>query len=64
MKHKLICLLVLLPGLALLGLSAMAQDISLEGQRPADFVFSGHVERRLSEIRAAKPGAQTAVAAE
>ena len=43
---------------------AMAKDISLEGQRPADFVFSGHVERRLSEIRAAKPGAQTAVAAE
>jgi hypothetical protein len=43
---------------------AMAKDISLESQRPADFVFSGHVEQRLTEIRAAKPGAQTAVAAE
>ncbi len=31
MKHKLICLLVLLPGLALMGLSAAAQDISTKG---------------------------------
>ena len=43
---------------------AMAQDISLDHQRPAEFVFSGHVERRLSEIRAAEAGAKTAVAAE
>jgi hypothetical protein len=42
----------------------LAKDISLAGQRPAEFVFSGHVERRLSEIRAAESGAKTAVAAE
>ena len=43
---------------------AMAKDISLDQQRPAEFVFSGHVERRLSEIRAGESGAKTAVAAE
>ena len=43
---------------------AMAKDISLEHQRPADFVFSGHVERRLTEIRAAESDAKAAVAAE
>jgi hypothetical protein len=43
---------------------AMAKDISLDGQRPADFVFSGHVERKLDELRAAKPGAKSAAAAE
>ena len=43
---------------------AMAKDISLDSQRPAEFVFSGHVERKLAEIRAAKSGAKTAVAAE
>src|SRR5260370_38258636 len=42
---------------------AMAKDISVEHQRPADFVFSGHVERRLTELRAARPGAKTAVPA-
>ncbi|HEY2944940.1 MAG TPA: TonB-dependent receptor [Vicinamibacteria bacterium] len=31
MKHKLICLLILLPGLVLLGSSAAAQDISTKG---------------------------------
>jgi hypothetical protein len=31
MKHKLICLLVLLPGLALMGLSVAAQDLSTKG---------------------------------
>jgi hopanoid biosynthesis associated radical SAM protein HpnH len=30
----------------------MVQDISLENQRPADFVFSSHVEKKLAEIRA------------
>jgi hypothetical protein len=43
---------------------AMAKDIPLGGQRPADFVFSDHVGRKLTEIRAAKPGTQQAVAAE
>lgn len=30
----------------------MAQDIPLDDQRPAEFVFSGHVEKKLAEIRA------------
>ena len=34
----------------------MAEDISLDNQRPADFVFSGHVEKKLTEIRTAKHG--------
>jgi hypothetical protein len=43
---------------------AMAKDIPLDGQRPADFVFSDHVGRKLTEIRAAKSGPQQPVAAE
>jgi hypothetical protein len=42
----------------------MAEDIPLEGQRRAEFVFSDHVQRKLGEIRADKAGAQKAVAAE
>jgi hypothetical protein len=34
----------------------MAKDIPLEGQRRAEFVFSDHVQRKLTEIRAAKSG--------
>ncbi|MGH6957295.1 MAG: adenosyl-hopene transferase HpnH [Caulobacteraceae bacterium] len=33
----------------------MAPDIPIEDQRPAEFVFSGHVEERLVELRAAGP---------
>jgi hopanoid biosynthesis associated radical SAM protein HpnH len=33
----------------------MAKDISLENQRPADYVFSDHVERKLAEIKATQP---------
>ncbi|MEI9965444.1 MAG: adenosyl-hopene transferase HpnH [Caulobacteraceae bacterium] len=33
----------------------MKQDISLANQRPADFVFSTHVDRKLAEIRAKGP---------
>jgi hopanoid biosynthesis associated radical SAM protein HpnH len=36
---------------------AMAKDIPLEGQRRAEFVFSDHVGRKLTEIRAGKNGA-------
>ena len=36
----------------------MAADIPLDNQRPAKFVFSGHVERKLAEIRATKPRAK------
>ena len=32
----------------------MKQDISLANQRPADFVFSTHVDKKLAEIRATK----------
>jgi MoaA/NifB/PqqE/SkfB family radical SAM enzyme len=35
----------------------MAPEISLDRQRPAQFVFSRHVERMLSGIQAAKPKA-------
>ena len=34
---------------------AMAKDISLDNQRPADYVFSGHVDKKLAEIRASAP---------
>ena len=34
----------------------LAKDISIANQRPADFVFSGHVERKLAEIRAKAGG--------
>ncbi|HEY0281650.1 MAG TPA: adenosyl-hopene transferase HpnH, partial [Rhizomicrobium sp.] len=41
----------------------MAPDISLAGQRPAEFVFSRHVETKLAEIRATKPGSEKVAAA-
>ena len=41
----------------------MAPEISLDRQRPAQFVFSSHVERKLAEIRARKPGVEHAAAA-
>ncbi len=43
---------------------AMAPDISLANQRPAEFVFSRHVEHKLDEIRTAKTRPQTLEAAE
>jgi hopanoid biosynthesis associated radical SAM protein HpnH len=43
----------------------MAPEISLANQRPANFVFSGHVEKKLAEIRASNPrAAKKVVAAE
>ena len=36
----------------------MAPDIPLHNQRPAKYVFSNHVERRLAEIRSAAKSAQ------
>ena len=33
---------------------AMAPEIPLDKQRPAEFVFSRHVEHKLEEIRQAK----------
>ena len=32
----------------------MVKDISLDNQRPADFVFATHVDKKLAEIRATK----------
>ena len=37
----------------------MAPEIVLDGQRPAQFVFSRHVEKMLHEIHTAKPAAAT-----
>ncbi len=37
---------------------AMAKEIPLSGVRPARYVFSDHVQKKLIEIRAAKPGPQ------
>jgi hypothetical protein len=55
MRHPLKALAITLKGVRTEG--AMARDIPLENQRPAEFVFSGHVEKKLGEIRAAKhPG--------
>ena len=46
--------------------SPMATDIPLDKQRPADFVFSRHVEHKLKEIRTEKVAAKerTPIAAE
>jgi hopanoid biosynthesis associated radical SAM protein HpnH len=40
----------------------MASDIPLDRQRPAQFVFSNHVERRLAEIRGGKTGSKRVAA--
>ena len=37
---------------------AMAKDIPLENARPAEFVFSGHVEKAMTEIRSRKKAPQ------
>ncbi|HEY3799875.1 MAG TPA: adenosyl-hopene transferase HpnH [Caulobacteraceae bacterium] len=55
-KHPLKALGVTLRGVRTDG--PMAEDISLANQRPADFVFSQHVEERLAQIKAANPRAR------
>jgi hypothetical protein len=42
----------------------MAPDIPLDNQRPAEFVFSRHVEHKLADIREGKGRSDTAEAAE
>jgi hopanoid biosynthesis associated radical SAM protein HpnH len=42
----------------------MAPDIPLDGQRPAEYVFSRHVEQKLVEIAEAEARTQEVVAAE
>ena len=43
---------------------AMAPEIDLSKQRPAEFVFSRHVEKKMSEIRTGKSDTQEIAAAE
>jgi len=38
----------------------LVQDISLDNQRSAEFVFSDHVQRKLTDIRSAKTGPEKA----
>jgi hypothetical protein len=42
----------------------MAPDIPLDRQRPAEYVFSRHVEQKLAEIAKAETRAEKVVAAE
>ncbi len=35
---------------------AMAREIPLEGQRPAQYVFGKHVEDKMASIKASKAG--------
>jgi hypothetical protein len=42
----------------------MAPEIPLENQRPAEYVFSRHVEQKLAEITKAEARPEQIVAAE
>ena len=42
----------------------MAPEIDLSNQRPAEFIFSRHVEHKMSEIRAGKSDTTEIAAAE
>jgi len=55
-KRPLTALSVALRGVRTEG--PMAPDIPIDRQRPADYVFSRHVEERLAEIRASQPRAK------
>jgi hopanoid biosynthesis associated radical SAM protein HpnH len=64
-KHPLKAMVVSMKGVRTSG--AMAPEIPLDKQRPANFVFSKHVEHKMSEIqsaKAAKSGSETIAAAE
>ncbi len=61
-KHPLKAAVVALRGVRTDG--PMAPEIGLDKQRPAQFVFSRHVEHKLAEIREGKPGTEQAAAAE
>jgi hopanoid biosynthesis associated radical SAM protein HpnH len=61
-RHPLKALSVTMRGVRTEG--SMAQEIPLDKQRPAEFVFSSHVEKRLSEIRAGKANPERVAAAE
>ena len=55
-KHPLYALKVALKGVRTTG--PMAADIPLDGQRPAEYVFSRHVEAKLTEIAEAETAAR------
>ena len=57
MKRPLKALSVSLRGVKTDG--PMAKDISLDGQRPAKYVFSTHVEKMLGEIKETNPKSRT-----
>ena len=59
-KHPLKALGVVMKGVRTEG--PMAEDISIANQRPAKNFFSGHVEKKLAEIRATAPKAGKKVA--
>ena len=61
-KHPLKALGVTMRGVRTEG--PMAKDIPLDKQRPAQFVFSRHVEHRLEKIRAQKAVSEESAAAE
>ena len=42
----------------------MAEEISLDRQRPAEYVFSRHVEQAMARLAAEQSGARSAPAAE
>jgi hypothetical protein len=60
-KRPLTALGVMMKGVRTEG--AMAPEIPLDHQRPAQFVFSAHVERKLAEVRARKPAVERVAAA-
>ena len=61
-KHPLKALGVTLGGVRTSG--PMAADIPLDKQRPAEFVFSAHVERKLAAIRSQEAKSERATAAQ
>jgi hypothetical protein len=60
-RHPLKALALSLRGVRTDG--AMAQEIPLERQRPAQYVFSSHVDEKLSEIRITQIGAKESTTA-
>jgi hypothetical protein len=60
-KHPIKALAATMRGMKTEG--EMAPDISLENQRPAQFVFSRHVEQKLTEIQENKARSKQATAA-
>jgi Domain of unknown function (DUF3463) len=61
-RHPLKSLPVMFKGVKTEG--PMAPDIDLSHQRPAEFVFSRHVEKKMSEIRSGKSDTAEVRAAE